>query len=69
MCGLGRGIACLCLAAVAIRVIAGRWMRLVAHRRSGRGDGRDIGRVRIVISIAAAVVSRIVSTWSGARVR
>jgi hypothetical protein len=59
MRGLRRGIACLCLVAVAvaIRVIAGGWVGLVAHRRSGRGDGRNIGRVRIVISVAAAVVS------------
>lgn len=56
---LRRGIACLCLAAVAvaIRVIAGRWVGLVAHRRGGWGDGRDIGRIRIVISVAATVVS------------
>ena len=45
------------LIAITIRVIAGGWVGLVAHRRSGRGDGCDIGRVRIVISIAAAVVS------------
>ena len=59
MRGLRRGIACLCLVAVAvaIRVIAGGWVGLVAHRRSGRGDGRDIGRVRIVISITAAFVA------------
>jgi hypothetical protein len=57
MRGLRRGIARLRLVAIAIRVIAGGWVGLVAHRRSGRGDGRDIGRVRIVISIAAAVVS------------
>jgi hypothetical protein len=71
MRGLRRGITCLRLvaAAVAIRVISGGWVRLVAHRRGSGGDGRDIGRIRIVISVAAAIVSGIVSTRSRARMR
>ena len=55
MGGLWGDVACLSLVAITICVIAGRWVGLVAHRRSGRGSGRDIGRIRIVISIAAAV--------------
>jgi hypothetical protein len=59
MGGLRRDVACLRLVAVAVavRVIAGGWVGLVAHRRSGRGDGCDIGRVRIVISVAAIIAS------------
>ena len=67
--GLGRGVACLSLVTITICIIAGGWVRLVAHRRSGGGDGRNVGWIRIVVSITATVASGLVSSWSRAWVR